>query len=74
MQLETVNFALVVVAKKSRHLLPTRLMTPKKPKPKTKTKTKTKPKTKTNTKTKTITKTNKFKEHIQRATLETCDL
>ena len=31
-------------------------------------------KTKTNTKTKTMTKTNTFREHLQRATLETCDL
>ena len=30
--------------------------------------------TKTNTKTKTITKTNTFREHLQRAILETCDL
>ena len=29
---------------------------------------------KTNTKTKTMTKTNTFTEHIQRATIETCDL
>ena len=30
--------------------------------------------TKTNTKTKTMTKTNTFREHLQRAILETCDL
>ena len=30
--------------------------------------------TKTITKTKTMTKTNTFREHLQRATLETCDL
>ena len=30
--------------------------------------------TKTNTETKTMTETNTFREHIQRATLETCDL
>ena len=30
--------------------------------------------TKTNTKTNTMTKTNTFREHIQGAILETCDL
>ena len=30
--------------------------------------------TKTNTKTNTMTKTNIFREHLQRATLEPCDL
>ena len=30
--------------------------------------------TKTNTKTMTMTKTNTFREHFQRALLETCDL
>ena len=30
--------------------------------------------TKTNTKTKTMTKTSTFRDHLQRATLETCDL
>ena len=30
--------------------------------------------TKTKTKTKTMTKTNTFREHLQRAILETCDL
>ena len=32
-----------------------------------------KKKTKTKTKTNTMTKTNTFREHVQRATLETCD-
>ena len=40
----------------------------------TKKKTMTKTDTKTKTKTKTMTKTNTFREHLQRATLETCDL
>ena len=35
---------------------------------------KTMTKTKTKTKTKTMTKTNTFREHLQRAMLETCDL
>ena len=35
---------------------------------------KTMTKTKTKTKTNTMTKTNTFKEHLQRAILETCDL
>ena len=30
--------------------------------------------TMTNTKTKTMTKTNTFKEHLQRAILETCEI
>jgi len=37
------------------------------------TKTLTKAKTKTTAKTKTMTKTNTFREHLQRAILETCD-
>ena len=41
---------------------------------KTVTKTNTKTKTKTNIKTKTMTKPNTFREHLQRAILETCDL
>ena len=36
--------------------------------------TKKKTMTKTNTKTKTMTKTNTFKEHLQIAILETCDI
>ena len=40
----------------------------------TKKKTMTKTKTNTKTKTKTMTKTNTFREHLQRAILETCDL
>ena len=36
--------------------------------------TKKKTKTITNTETKTMTKTNKFREHLQRAILETFDL
>jgi len=35
---------------------------------------KTKTKTKIKTKTKTMTKTNTFREHLQRAILDTCDL
>ena len=35
--------------------------------------TKKKTNTKANTKTKTMTKTNTFREHLQRAILETCD-
>ena len=38
------------------------------------TKKNTMTKTKTKTKTKTMTKTNTFREHLQRAILETCDL
>ena len=37
-------------------------------------KTMTKTKTKTKTKTMTMTKTNTFREYLQRATLENCDL
>ena len=36
--------------------------------------TKKKTKTMTNTETKTMTKTNTFREHLQRAILETCVL
>ena len=36
--------------------------------------TKKKTMTKTKTRTKTMTKTNIFREHLQRAILETCDL
>ena len=36
--------------------------------------TKKKTITKTNTKTKTMTKTNTFREHLEKAILETCDL
>ena len=45
-----------------------------KAKTRTKTNTKTNTMTKTKIMTKTQKKTNTFREHIQRATLETCDL